>query len=84
MAKPLRDITPKRKHNEYEGNTPDEQKMVKQFKDDMKVHDDPAKNSSNVFSASNIKKSEKPVDPGEDENRYAEYNGHVANVGDKD
>lgn len=83
MAKPLRNIAPKRKHNEYEGNLPDEQKMVRQFKSGMKVYDDPAKNGPEVFSASNIKKSEKPVDPGEDEDKYAEYNGKVANVGDK-
>lgn len=82
MPKHLRAIAPKRKHNEYEGNTSDEQKMVSQFKDDMKVHDDPAKNGPDVFSGAKLSKSHKPVDPGDDEDRYAKYNGEVVNVGD--
>jgi len=82
MPKHLRVIAPKRKHNEYEGNTPDEKKMVNQFKAGTKIHDDPAKNGPDVFSGSKQAKSHKPVDPGDDEDRYAEYNGEVANVGD--
>lgn len=81
--KPLRDIVPKpaRRWSEYDGNTPDEQKIVSDFRKGI-VHADRNGNGDEVFKASKVKRDEKPVVPGDDESIYAGHNGDVANVGD--
>lgn len=83
MAKPLRDIlSPKRRHNELDGNTPDEKKIIAQLRANTKLVADRNGNGDEVFKASSMKRDEKPVQPGDDEHKYTQWNGVVVNVGD--
>jgi len=80
--KKLKDIIvrPARKWSEYDGNTEDEQSFVKKHKDAGEQIADRNGNGDEVFRAANIKRNEKPVVPGEDEKKYADWNGDVKNV----
>lgn len=83
--KSLRDIigaTPKRMHNELDGNTKDEQEIIAKIRSYTKKYADLNGNGDDVFSASKIDRDEKKVVPGEDEKKYAEFNGEVKNIGD--
>lgn len=83
--KKLRDITlkPSRKWNEYDGNTKDEQEIVDRFRKNAVQHPDRNGNGDDIFKAVNLKRVEKPMVPGEDEKKYAEWNGDVKNIEEK-
>ncbi len=88
-AKPLSQIIskPSRKYNEYTGSTDDERKIVKMYRDHTVLIPDANGNGDDVFKAAKIKRAEKPINPGDDEKKYAEWNGDVAfveNTSDKD
>ena len=80
--KKLKDVVarPSRKWSELDGNTKDEQDFVKRFRDRVVRYPDRNGNGDDVFAATQLKRAEKPMVPGEDEHRYAEWNGDVKNI----
>lgn len=80
--KKLKDILtkPARKWNEYKGNTKDEQDIVDKINKNTVVHPDRNGNGDDVFTGSKLKRDEKAVIPGDDEKKYADWNGKVKNV----
>ena len=80
--KKLKDILtkPARKWNEYKGNTKDEQDIIDKINNNTVVHPDRNGNGDDVFTGSKLKRDEKAVVPGDDEKKYAEWNGKVKNV----
>lgn len=74
--KKLKDIVlkPERKTNEYDGNTPDERKIVAKIRDNTVVIPDRNGNGDDVFKGSKLKRTEKPVNPGDDEKSYDAWN----------
>lgn len=80
--KKLKDVTsrPSRKWNEYGGNTKDEQDIVDKVRDNTVQVPDRNGNGDDVFKAAKLKRAEKPVNPGDDEKKYAEWNGEVKNI----
>lgn len=74
---------PARKHHEYLGNTDDEKNIVQQFRDLVKFFKDYNGNDDKLFKGSNLKRVEKPVQPGDDEDRYSKWNGQVKNINPK-
>lgn len=71
---------PARKHHEYLGNTRDEKNIIQKVRNLMKFKKDENGNDDKLFKASHIKRVEKPMVPGDDEDRYAQNNGEVKNI----
>ena len=78
-AKPLSQILPKpaRKSHEWLGNTEDERKIVNMYRDHTVEFPDYNGNGDDVFKGTRVKRAEKPVNPGEDEMKYAEWNTDI-------